>query len=69
MLKVNYSNQFKEDYKLIKKRGYNINWLKQIVQWIAEEKPLPQKYKEHYLTGNYKRFQRMSYTTRLAFNL
>ena len=69
MLKVNYSNQFKKDYKLIKKRGYNINLLKQIVQLIAEEKPLPQKYKEHYLTGNYKRFSRVSYTTWLALNL
>ena len=63
MLKIKYSNQFKKDYKLIKKRGYNINLLKQIVQLIVEEKPLPQKYKEHYLTGNYKRIQRMSYTT------
>ena len=69
MLKIKYSNQFKRDYKLIKKRGYNLNLLKQVIQLIAEEKPLPQKYKEHYLTGNYKRFQRMSYPTRLAFNL
>lgn len=23
MLKIRYSNQFKKDYKLIKKRGYN----------------------------------------------
>ncbi len=63
MLKVNYSNQFKKDYKLIKKRGYNINLLKQVVQLIAEKKPLPQKCKEHYLTGNYKRLPRVSYTT------
>ncbi len=69
MLKVKYSNQLKKDYKLIKKRSYNPNLLKQVVQLIVEEKALPPKYKEHYLTGNYKRFQRMSYTTRLAFNL
>ena len=63
MLKIKYSNQFKKDYKLIKKRGYNIDLLKQTIQLIAAEKPLSPKYKEHYLTGNYKRFSRVSYTT------
>ena len=56
MLKVRYSNQFKKDYKLIKKRGYDIDKLKYVVQLLAEEKTLPVKYKDHYLTGNYKRF-------------
>ena len=28
MLKVRYTNQLKKDYKLIKKRGYDINKLK-----------------------------------------
>lgn len=28
MLKIRYSNQFKKDYKLIQKRGYDINKLK-----------------------------------------
>lgn len=56
MLKVRYSNQFKKDYKLIKKRGYDINKLKYVVQLISKGKTLPSKYKEHYLTGNYKRF-------------
>lgn len=55
MLKIRYSNQFKKDYKLIKKRGYNIDLLKQVIQLLAEKKPLPEKYKDHYLTGNYKR--------------
>ena len=55
MLKVRYSNQFKKDYKLIQKRRYNIELLKQVVTLLAEEKPLPEKYKEHSLTGNYKR--------------
>lgn len=55
MLKLRYSNQFKKDYKLIKKRGYNINLLKEVVQLLIEEVPLPMKYKEHYLVGKYKR--------------
>ena len=56
MLKVRYTNQFKKDYKLIQKRGYDVNKLKEVVQLLAEGKPLPAKYKDHYLTGNYKRF-------------
>lgn len=56
MLKIKFSNQFKKDYKLIQKRGYDINKLKYVVQLLSEGKPLPTKYKDHYLTGNYKRF-------------
>ena len=56
MLKLQYSNQFKKDYKLIKKRGYDINKLKYVIQFLLKEEPLPKKYKEHYLTGKYKRF-------------
>lgn len=55
MLKVRYSNQFKKDYKLIKKRGYDINKLKDVIRLLAEEFPLPEKYRDHNLTGNYKR--------------
>ena len=55
MLKVRYSNQFKKDYKMMVKRGYYINKLKHVVQLLLEEKKLPAKYREHYLTGNYKR--------------
>lgn len=55
MLKVRHSNQFKKDYKLIQKRGYDVNKLKYVIQLLAEGKPLPAKYKDHYLTGTYKR--------------
>ena len=55
MLKVRYSNQFKKDYKLIKKRGYDINKLKEVINILTKEKRLPTKYKEHCLVGNYKR--------------
>lgn len=69
MLKIRYSNQFKKDYKLIQKRGYDTTKLKHIIELILEEKPLPEKYKDHYLTGNYKRIQRMSHSVRLAINI
>ena len=69
MLKVRYTNQFEKDYKLIRKRGYDINKLKEVINILTKEKKLPAKYKEHYLVGNYKRIQRMSYSARLAINI
>ena len=56
MLKLRYTNQFKKDYKLMQKRGYDISKLKYVVCLLSEEIPLPAKYREHSLTGNYKRF-------------
>ena len=69
MLTVKYSNLFKKDFKLMKKRGLNINLLKEVVEMLANQKTLPDKYRDHYLTGNYKRVQRMPYTARLAVNI
>ena len=57
MLKIRYNNQFKKDYKLIKKRGYNIEKLKEVINLLVQDKRLPVKYREHYLTGNYKGFK------------
>lgn len=37
------TSQFKKDYKLTVKRGYNINLLKEIIRLLAEGKPLPEK--------------------------
>ena len=56
MLKIRYTNQFKKDYKLIEKRGYDINKLKDVIKLIIEGEKLPLEYRDHALTGNYKRF-------------
>ena len=69
MLTVKYSKLFKKDYKLMKKRGLNLKLLQDVVDLLANNKILPDKYKEHFLQGEYKRIQRVSHTTRLAFNL
>ena len=55
MLIVKYSNLFKKDYKLMKKRGLNMSELHQVVKMLANNQRLPDKYKDHYLSGNYKR--------------
>lgn len=53
MLTINYSTRFKKDYKLIKKRGYNIILLEEVLEILCAEQPLPQKYCDHALIGNY----------------
>jgi len=55
MLKPIYTNQFKRDLKLAKKRGKSIKKLKSIIVKISNEEPLDPKYKEHKLIGKYKR--------------
>lgn len=48
------SKVFKKDLKTAITRGYNTDLLGFVVDTIAEGKPLPDKYKDHSLTGNYK---------------
>ena len=53
MLKIQYRNTFERDVKRIKKRGLDFSKLKEVMQILAEEKPLPTKYRDHPLIGNY----------------
>lgn len=53
MLNLRYSNKFKKDYKAIIKRGYNPQLLQEVLTILANEQPLPPKYKDHNLSGNY----------------
>ena len=55
MLIVKYTNLFKKDYKLMKKRGYDLKLLQEVVNMLANNQTLPEKYKDHYLVGEYKR--------------
>lgn len=45
---------FKKDLKSIKKRGYNLSLLKEVVDTLALGLALPEKYRDHNLIGNYK---------------
>ena len=53
LLTVKYSNLFKKDYKLMKKRGRNMKLLQEVVEILANNKALPVKYKDHILLGNF----------------
>ena len=53
MLKVRYSAKFKKDFKVIIKRGYDTSIFEEVIGLLLEEKPLPEKYRDHALIGNY----------------
>ena len=50
---IKNTTQFKKDYKLAKRRGLDINFLKEIVTKLANGEPLDAKYKDHQLSGNW----------------
>ena len=50
---VKFTALFKRDYKLIKKRRFNIAELQAVVTMLAEGKTLPETYRDHALIGSY----------------
>lgn len=53
MFHLFYTNQFKKDLKLAQKRGKTIAKLNHIVTMLQNEKPLPEKNRNHRLSGAY----------------
>ena len=51
MLTIKYQTAFKRDYKRIKKRGYDVTKLAEVVDLLASGLQLPAKYKDHCLCG------------------
>lgn len=54
MYSIRPSVKFQKDLKRIQKRGYDISLLTNVLKLLAQGEPLPAKYKDHTLTGNYK---------------
>lgn len=50
---VKATAQFRKDYKLAMKRGLNIALLDEAITILASGAPLPEKYRDHALTGNW----------------
>lgn len=51
--KISYRNSFKKDLDKQKRRGKNLEKMKEVLQLLAEEKTLPSRYKTHKLVGNF----------------
>lgn len=50
---VKFTTQFRKDYKLAMKRGLKIELLEQVIMLLAAGETLPEKNKDHALTGNW----------------
>lgn len=53
MYNISFSNKFKKDFKLCKKRGCDISKLEEVIAILQKTGKLPTKYKPHKLSGNY----------------
>ncbi len=54
MLTIKYEREFKKDYKRVVRRGYHIQFMETVIELLAKGEPLPPKYKDHALTGDYR---------------
>lgn len=57
MLKIRYSSQFKKDFKRAKKRGLPLKLLKKIIERLANQETLEERYRDHSLSGRYASFR------------
>jgi mRNA interferase YafQ len=57
LYEVKQTTQFKRDYRLAKKRGQRVDLLQEIIHLLADGKPLPEKNRDHPLTGDWKGFR------------
>ena len=57
MYKLKITTTFKKSLKRVKKRGYNLKLLEDVVETLRQGKTLPHKYKDHELSGNHKGFR------------
>ena len=57
MLELVTTGQFRKDYKRMKKRGCDMELLEKIINTLLAEQPLPERCRDHGLTGNYTGFR------------
>lgn len=53
MYSIRPTTRFQKDLKRIKNRGFDISLLTDIIKKLAVGEPLPEKNKDHQLSGNY----------------
>ena len=54
---LEYGGKFLKDLKLAKRRGLNMEELRIVTDLLQEGKTLPEKYRDHPLSGNYKGYR------------
>ena len=56
-MKIEYTTQFKKDYKRIKKQNKDLQKLRVVINKLTIEEKLDLKYKNHSLTGSLKGYR------------
>lgn len=54
---IKRTKKFDNDLKLLVKRGYNIDLLTNVVKKLANGDKLAEKYQDHALSGNWKKYR------------
>lgn len=52
-LEISITSKFKKEYKSVLNRGYDPRLLRNVVKILADGETLPEKYKDHFLLGNW----------------
>ena len=50
---INYTSKFKKDLEKAKKQGRNLEALQEAIRFLGSSTPLPYKFNDHKLIGNY----------------
>ena len=50
-------SQFRRDVKLCERRGKQMSKLREVILLLAEGEPLPARFRDHPLSGNWKEFR------------
>ncbi len=57
MLKPELSNQFKRDYGLLARRGYDVKRLDAVILTLLEQSPLEPRHRDHPLKGKWRGYR------------
>lgn len=57
MLELVTTGQFRKDYKRVKKRGYDLGLLEEVINRLLQGEALEERYRDHGLAGNYLGFR------------
>ena len=57
MRSISYSGQFKKDIKKAEKRGKEMTKIKEVIQLLVNNQPLPAQLSDHPLKNNWKNYR------------
>ena len=56
-MNIQYTTQFKKDYKKVQKQGKDIEKLKVLIEKLLNQSILDEQYKDHNLTGKWNNYR------------